>query len=1194
MIDKLFFMFKALRREVYRKNLRTAYKDWLDEKSIENDTILMDMMNNLSEEEYFEAIDKAKINDDALINKLFKESFRGLTEEEVESYKRSSDLFREFMETEGFNYKYNKNGKPKYVTYKSKNHKDASGNLDLSETLKRASNEELDNALIDFIYDTLTSYEGSLLMMRQGTYRDVKKSSRIERILHNRGALESFIEKYGADNIQEKLNKLSTKELDNIYEEDATPRSPMDIMYWADNHRNLMDGNDLIGMLAVSSSSHYKLQFLNLKLKEDYIIRLNGKELYELDRVYSPITKKRIGELCAQLQAASPDNGKDPCLGDMNINPKTVDLACLLVRLGVDLTDVGMILNSQEVLNFTYESDESQEKPKIDKDWDLDTAKLAEIKAYITLGKYDLVDPSFIVNFKEWFKNLEKVAKDMTAMNPVLRSDSPNGALKSDFAEAIRQILILKDLKENVLKDGNFSIKGFNELIDFDINATDMSRDELFDKFIKNKIPRLQAIFSLGFTSAVPVIQERLSDFSEASIERLALFMEQTGMDLKKSRNTTIIKQILNEYNAFLLTKDKIFSGEEEFSLLEKRNYYIHDFPIKFNAILTVKDNEGFYKYNNIKNLPAIKRISNKTDKGIKMDNIGKISPETRKWYTESFDQLLNMGNDVSAEEKKVAQDLAVDLLLYAFFDNGLTFRYNSFSNFFSSLYMTSIPGLVDAYRMAENLTRSTNNYDERFMAQFLINHPKYVAKVSSKTIKREGNLIYPIKSEGFYPDGVYTPDKRRYREFIALGRGNDITIFRRVIDLSGDDKLAYEKVEINNTGTLYYDGNTNSSDIDYTKVKARGNVKVKLDRLLKEKIIKEKTTMPTQSSNKIFLSTTGYKKEDPQKHPDINYVFTENAEAYMVSQDSSDIDTGPSLPSTWLRALESFPNKGKTKLGVSDMNGTNQAGIRNTQYGTMLVNGKQVENPKAYDPAYNNPNAYGIVVKKYQQNANGRFVAAEGQFQDTEEDFKLFVSLNEDMFRRLSESKNVKTVFPTQMGLGKAALPKRFAKWLQAQLLERFGINSTIKENQRSDYDGYGLELTSVSNPIKKEDDSSDEPLVTDNFSDDEYIPNDSSSNDSPIDAENFQADDDDIKDKVVGAASSNENIVIPSNVSFSDDNISIAGITAAANSSTDWLFVAKGKNVSSEEANRFIEGAANSANDNFDNFPTEDNNLC
>ena len=118
-------------------------------------------------------------------------------------------------------------------------------------------------------------------------------------------------------------------------------------------------------------------------------------------------------------------------------------------------------------------------------------------------------------------------------------------------------------------------------------------------------------------------------------------------------------------------------------------------------------------------------------------------------------------------------------------------------------------------------------------------------------------------------------------------------------------------------------------------------------------------------SAYKVSLSTTGYKKGDPQRHPNINYVFTENAEAYMVS-------TG---------AISShnpnFPNEGKTKLNVSDVNGTNQAGIRTDSKGNI------------------SPNAYGIVVKKYQQDANGRFVAAEGQFQDTEEDFKLFVSLN-------------------------------------------------------------------------------------------------------------------------------------------------------------------------------------------------------
>ena len=215
-------------------------------------------------------------------------------------------------------------------------------------------------------------------------------------------------------------------------------------------------------------------------------------------------------------------------------------------------------------------------------------------------------------------------------------------------------------------------------------------------------------------------------------------------------------------------------------------------------------------------------------------------------------------------------------------------------------------------------------------------------------------------------------------------------------------------------------------------------------------------------SISKVSLSTTGYKKGDPQKHPDIDYVFTENAEAYMVSKDGGTEDTGTLLPASWLKTLSSFPNQGRTKLNVSDVHGTNQAGIRTDSKGNI------------------SPNAYGIVVKKYQQDANGNFVAAEGQFQDTEEDFKLFVSLNEDMFQRLSKSKNTKIVFPTQMGLGKAALPKRFVEWLQSELSTRFGINSTIEKNQRADYDGYGLKLNSISmtSSVEKVENMLDEAL--------------------------------------------------------------------------------------------------------------------
>lgn len=304
------------------------------------------------------------------------------------------------------------------------------------------------------------------------------------------------------------------------------------------------------------------------------------------------------------------------------------------------------------------------------------------------------------------------------------------------------------------------------------------------------------------------------------------------------------------------------------------------------------------------------------------------------------------------------------------------------------------------------------------------------IEDVYQKVIKKSGKGKAPSKESRLYNESLKTREERE-----------DFSYYEAYLPLW--QKWARQNPEL----------------IEELREKAKGKVltdrfadtRVSQARALAD-ILNQSNTVKSSSTPKISLSTTGYKKGDPQKHPDVDYVFTENAEAYIVSN------------KVILDAIPDFPNQGKTKLGVSDVNGTNQAGIRNTQYGTITVDDKQVENPKAYDPAYNNPNAYGIVVKKYQQDANGKFVAKEGQFQDTDDDFNLFVKLNEDMFRRLSESKNTKVVFPTQMGLGKAALPKRFVEWLQSELSTRFGINSTIEKNQRADYDGYGLKLNSIS----------------------------------------------------------------------------------------------------------------------------------
>lgn len=249
------------------------------------------------------------------------------------------------------------------------------------------------------------------------------------------------------------------------------------------------------------------------------------------------------------------------------------------------------------------------------------------------------------------------------------------------------------------------------------------------------------------------------------------------------------------------------------------------------------------------------------------------------------------------------------------------------------------------------------------------------------------------------------------------------------------------------------------TGDAQLTHLQDNSKWKTEFPRLLMEVRDELRKQQPQQTQTQqvqktVTLSTVGYKKGDPQAHPDTDYVFTENAEAASVVLNSRHGTLKPGL-----FGKEELPYKGKIKINVSDVHGTNQAGIRTDASGNITSN------------------AYGIVVKKYQHDANGKFVAKEGQFKDTDRDFETFKLINGIVFRELEQSKNDKIVFPTQFALGKAALPQRFAQWLRDELEQRFGVQSTVERNTRSDYDGYGLNVTGV----KKREESGFENVLKD-----------------------------------------------------------------------------------------------------------------
>lgn len=167
-------------------------------------------------------------------------------------------------------------------------------------------------------------------------------------------------------------------------------------------------------------------------------------------------------------------------------------------------------------------------------------------------------------------------------------------------------------------------------------------------------------------------------------------------------------------------------------------------------------------------------------------------------------------------------------------------------------------------------------------------------------------------------------------------------------------------------------------------------------------------------ASKKVSVSTTTYTSESVKNHRTA-VVFTENIQAEYARRKNT-------------------PSSSTLKVNVTEgTTGTNQAVVRMSD-----------------DTTYN-PNAFGLIVKKYQQDNHGRwFYDDKGNFQDTDADFTMFKQANEAMFDRLSSFDGDTIVFPASAAMGKAALPKRFAEWLAQELYGRYGLFTVVKPNPK------------------------------------------------------------------------------------------------------------------------------------------------
>lgn len=99
-----------------------------------------------------------------------------------------------------------------------------------------------------------------------------------------------------------------------------------------------------------------------------------------------------------------------------------------------------------------------------------------------------------------------------------------------------------------------------------------------------------------------------------------------------------------------------------------------------------------------------------------------------------------------------------------------------------------------------------------------------------------------------------------------------------------------------------------------------------------------------------------------------------------------------------------------------------------------------------------NNPNAIGIVTKKYYVYKEDRSTSEitggwDQNFQDTESDFELFKNVNLEQFAKINKYEN--KIFPQGFASDLAKIPTRFAEWLQNELLNRYGLVTELNANK-------------------------------------------------------------------------------------------------------------------------------------------------
>lgn len=636
------------------------------------------------------------------------------------------------------------------------------------DQIQNATTNQLNNTLIDISLGILSTPQAGKEMSTPGNFDNAKKASRSNTILKDDNLYEKYAEKHNATSLVEVLNhldKATVEEVDKFVSDYSPAESVISFNTYINNVVNNMTGGKLIGIYANNTTSQAKYQDLNITLKEQNAIYLDGVKYTHLSDIYTP-SGELISARCAEFSASSVDNAKDRVLNALMQNPNTADMAGFLARLGIPIPKIGLYFSNPviefyngdyDIIKYAGESVviDSEAFPEA-KDFEpITNAEIAKAMQSVTAEQLALSTRSIYVNPKTGkltfrpvkgyslrdivlahnvhmavYGKIAEMSKALSELTQISRADSPNGAIDITLAGAMRQMLLVKKVNA-VAFTKEYPFDGVEQMFKYNFLKLHHTKEEQFEYLSKCAMPRLQAFYSYGI--GLPL--QKLGDF----FPQLHPTMIATLDELCRSTRLGVLskKQIQAFYDGLI----QYALGETELGedFLKNYNYYANQFPI--DAIKLISEDKEISK------IPVFKKLVN--DKGrLSLKSAGRLSQVMRDTLMGNIDQLCYLGTPNAIK-------LCTDLFKYEFYTSNLKFGPNSIGSMFSANFYNHFPKVLFALRNLNNRVQDPV-FLQDYIKQFKMHNlpsisPKITQKEYSEVISVGEDLIlvkdYKVKS---------------------------------------------------------------------------------------------------------------------------------------------------------------------------------------------------------------------------------------------------------------------------------------------------------------------------------------------------------------------------------------------------------------------------------------------------------------